>query len=162
MTTAQQTGAEQPCVSSDIGPHTAPSSISPCKHPRARAGGQHSVPAPSSLPQFLGASLLPGVTGARVLPARCLTFTIIYAAELDTFQTSYYTTVCSNTNICSVVQQQFFWEDFSVTQIAEKNAFPCPPQCPPRCPPHLPHGARAHGAAKHASPASLYEISQRE
>lgn len=60
------------------------------------------------------------LTGARVL----LTFTIIYSAELDTFQTSYYTTVCSNTNICSVVQQQFS----ARIALVANPAFPCPGQ----------------------------------
>lgn len=91
------------------------------------------LPAPFPLSQFLRGVAALGLTGARVLQCVLPTFTIIYSAELDTFQTSYYTTVCSNTNICSVVQQQFFCEYHTDCR---NPTFPCPPHLPRTEQPH--------------------------
>lgn len=82
------------------------SSLQPPQPAQPRRGVQFLLLFPPS--QVLWGVAARGLTAARVLP----TFTIIYSAELDTFQTSYYTTVCSNTNICGGVQQQSFRELF--------------------------------------------------
>lgn len=74
----------------------------PREHPCKINGAQQQVSTPFS---FSASDL--GFDRSSHSPSVCLTSTIIYSAELDTFQTSYYTTVCSNTNICSVAQQQF-------------------------------------------------------
>lgn len=79
-----------------------PAASAPREHPCKINGAQQQVSTPFS---FSASDL--GFDRSSHSPSVCLTSTVIYSAELDTFQTSYYTTVCSNTNICSVAQQQF-------------------------------------------------------